>query len=95
MASNLKCMLPDPSTVLRKLNIVTEKVNGAGFFILACPFHKNGKEKNPSLNLHYIEGYYLCHACGEKGGNILDFYRAVTNKGFIEAIYDLAMFRSM
>ena len=90
-----KSSLPLPIAVLGKLKIKPKKPpNAAGYWSLPCPFHKNGKEKHPSLNLHYINGNYRCHACGARGGDILDFYRKVTGKGFIESARDLNAWES-
>lgn len=39
--------------------------------LLQCPFHKGGKERNPSFSLNTVDGYYKCFACG-KFGNITE-----------------------
>jgi DNA primase len=82
-------MLPIPELVLKKLGIRISKKNSQGYFVLHCPFHKNGKEKIPSLNLHSSNGYYKCHACGAKGKSVINFYINVTGKSFKEAAKDL------
>lgn len=51
-----------------------------------CPFHKGGKERNPSLMMDVKDGHYRCFTCGEKGGDVIAFYRAVTGAGFVEAL---------
>lgn len=81
--------LPPPLIILKQLGIRPDKPNSRGYWQFRCPFHKNGQEVNPSFNLHKIEGHYRCHACGIKGGDILEFYRQVTRKPFIEAALDL------
>jgi hypothetical protein len=81
--------LPMPIAVLTKLGIKPGKANQGGFWSLRCPFHKNGKELKPSLNLQQVQGYYRCHACGAKGGDILSFYMDVTGKHFVAAAYEL------
>lgn len=81
--------LPSPLTVLNQLGIHPGKTNSQGYWLLPCPFHKNGKELNPSFNLHHLKGHYGCHACGAKGGDIIQFYRQVTGASFIEAVIAL------
>lgn len=78
-----------PVSVLGRLGIAHKQVNAKGYWVLRCPFHKDGQEKNPSLNVHYINGHYRCHTCGEKGGDILAFYMAVTGKKFFESACEL------
>ncbi|MGD0465909.1 MAG: CHC2 zinc finger domain-containing protein [Gammaproteobacteria bacterium] len=80
-----KTKLPSPISVLNKLGITHDKATHAGFLKIRCPFHKNGAEKNPSLNLHQLDGYFKCHSCGAKGGDILAFFMKVTNMSFIDA----------
>ena len=80
-----KTKLPCPIAVLNKLGITPGRANQAGFLKIRCPFHKNGAEKNPSLNLHQQDGYFKCHSCGAKGGDILAFFMKVTNMYFIDA----------
>ena len=77
------------SFVLKMLHIKPVKLNSSGYYVLRCPFHKNGQEKNPSLNLHQMDGHFICHACGASGGNILDFYKRITRKSYAEAVKDL------
>ena len=47
-----------------------------------CPFHD---DTHASLSVSLIHGGYLCHACGARGGDVLDFHRRQTKMGFIEA----------
>ena len=84
-----KRKLPLPIAVLYMLNICTGRVNRHGYWIIRCPFHKNGTERTPSLNLHQVNGNFLCHACGTKGGDILAFYMQVTGDKFIDAAKQL------
>jgi len=83
--------LPNPIDVLHQLDIITEKANSKGYLKLRCPFHKDGNEKTPSLNLHKTTGHYRCHACGTKGTDILAFYMGITDKSFVEAAKDLGV----
>ena len=76
---------PSPLSVLTTLGIKPASTNRAGYFIIRCPFHKNGQEKDPSMNVHSVSGHYRCYTCMEHGGDILAFYQKVTGKGFIEA----------
>lgn len=84
-----RSLLPMPIVVLQRFGIKPGKANRGGYWILCCPFHKDGKEKNPSLHLQQVKGNYRCHACGIKGGDILSFYRAVTGKSFKDAAQEL------
>jgi len=89
-----RAALPALAVVLRKLGMtLPNKVNHAGYFVLCCPFHNNGQEKHPSLNIHAISGFYKCHACGAHGRDALAFYMAVTGKRFSDAARDLGAWR--
>jgi DNA primase len=80
-----RSLLPAPIIVLKQFGIHLGKMNHRGYWQLCCPFHKNGKESNPSLSLHHANGHYRCHTCGAKGGDILAFYMKLTGKHFIDA----------
>lgn len=84
-----RAKLPFPVMVMFKLKISTGIPNAAGYWKIHCPFHKNGGEKNPSLNLHQVNGNFRCHACGAKGGDILAFYMQYTGTKFIDAAKQL------
>jgi DNA primase len=84
-----KFSLPMPIVVLTRLGLKPKRENYGGYWVLRCPFHKAGQEINPSLNLHQVDGHFRCHACGIRGGDILDFYMKFTGKGFIDAACDL------
>lgn len=84
-----KRKLPMPIWVLDKLNIKTGRINNAGYWIIRCPFHKNGAEEHPSLNIHQVQGNFRCHACAAKGGDILAFYMQYTKKSFVESAKNL------
>lgn len=90
-----KDRLLEPVAVLNLLGIKIGKKNPAGYWILCCPFHAGGQEKNPSLSLHAGTGHYICHACGIKGGDILAFYMAVTGLKFPEAAKNLGAWGEM
>jgi hypothetical protein len=51
-----------------------------------CPFHQ---DKNPSLSVSLTHGGYLCHACGARGGDLLDFHQRLRGISFREAAKDL------
>ena len=88
--SNLdKSGLTSPSVVLDVLGI-KYKLSIAGLGV-HCPFHKGGKEHNPSLLMNTKYGHYKCFACGAKGGDVIAFYRAVTGAGFVEALKALGV----
>lgn len=81
--------LPHPIDVLHQLDFYAEKANAKGYLKLRCPFHKDGNEQTPSLNMHKTDGHYRCHACGAKGGDILAFYMNVTGKSFTKSAKEL------
>jgi len=81
--------LPTPILIINHLGLQIEKTNAKGYLQLRCPFHKNGNEKTPSLNLHKTTGHYRCYACGAKGGDILAFYISITGKSFVAAAKEL------
>jgi DNA primase len=54
-----------------------------------CPFHKNGKERNPSLMVDAREGYFRCFTCGAKGGDVIALYQGATEACFHDAIKTL------
>jgi hypothetical protein len=47
-----------------------------------CPFHE---DRNPSLSINVDSGAFRCFACGEHGGDILDFLQQRDGVGFKEA----------
>lgn len=76
--------LPNPTWVLDQLKV--RYVRRPTWLQVYCPFHGNGKERNPSMGMSASDGHYKCHACGAKGGDVIAFYRAATGKGFIETL---------
>ncbi len=84
---------PSPLKVLSMFDIKPGKANAAGFWRIKCPFHKQGKEKNPSFDMHQVDGYFKCHACGAKGGDTIAFYMQMTDSTFSEAIKTLGIVR--
>nr|MBA3731709.1 hypothetical protein [Gammaproteobacteria bacterium] len=51
-----------------------------------CPFHE---DTNPSLSVNLVRGGFICHACGAKGGDVLDFHRRLHGMDFVAAAKDL------
>jgi DNA primase len=47
----------------------------------ACPFHGG----SDSMRVNRRSGGWRCMACGEKGGDVLDFHRELHGLDFIEA----------
>ena len=47
-----------------------------------CPFHG---DKNPSLAINEVDGYYHCFAC-HAGGDVIKFVREIESVSFNEAI---------
>jgi len=48
-----------------------------------CPFHDDGE---PSLSVNMDHGGFTCHACGVRGGDVLDFERRLRGCGYREAL---------
>lgn len=72
--------LPDPLNFYR---IYFPRLNTAREWTSAlCPFHG---DKQPSLSINLRTGGFLCHACGARGGNVLDFYKLRFGVDFVEA----------
>ena len=80
--------LPTPSQYLTERGLLKSNPRGE-WAAITCPAHKGGTEKKPSLRVSQIDGHYCCHACGEKGGDIVALHRLFTGMGFIEAVSDL------
>jgi len=74
--------LPAPTTFYSAL-VNGKKVLGSEWVSTTCVFHEDRK---PSLSINLKSGGYICHACGCKGKDIVDFYRQRCKVGFVEAI---------
>ena len=46
------------------------RFNGNGWALVRCCFHS--PDRHPSLSIHR-DGGFTCHACGVKGGSVIDF----------------------
>jgi DNA primase len=79
-----KDRLPTPEKLLEILGLSSTK-NVKGFFELTCPFHEEKDNKKRTLHLHHERGYFKCHTCNSKGGDVLSFYMKVKGQNFIEA----------
>jgi hypothetical protein len=51
-----------------------------------CGIHGGARD---SLAVNVETGAWLCHACGASGGDVLDYHRASTGAGFVEAAQSL------
>ena len=60
-----------------------------GHFIGKCPFHAQGQERSPSLNVNPERGWY-CHGPCKKGGDSVGFLMEYENLEFVEAVEVLA-----
>lgn len=56
-----------------------------------CVFHDDDR---PSLSINVETGGYRCHACGARGGDVLDFHRARHGLGFKDAARTLGAWRA-
>jgi DNA primase len=55
-----------------------------------CCFHDDTR---PSLSVNIESGGYVCHGCGAKGGDVLDFHRARYGLSFTQAARELGAMR--
>lgn len=80
--------LPSPFFYYKKifpnLRPASEWVN------VCCCFHNDSK---PSLSLNLKSGRFICHACGVKGGDVIEFHRKHNGLGFKEALLQLRKIR--
>jgi len=75
-----KDLLPSPEYYYSDQGLV---LLGSGVWRSAvCPFHDDNK---PSLRISTETGGFCCMACGEKGGDVLDFHRRKYQLSFIQA----------
>jgi hypothetical protein len=82
-------LLPAPIAYYGKERV---KLLGRGDWRSAiCPFHP---DKNPSLRINLVRGGFLCHGCGRKGGDVLDFHKLRYSLGFVEAVNQLGAWES-
>lgn len=51
-----------------------------------CPFHE---DRHPSLRLLVPDGAYRCMACGEAGGDVIDFIMKLRGLPFRDALTHL------
>jgi len=50
-----------------ELGVRNLKDSGRGFYVATCPFHKQGKESNPSFSFNIDTGVWKCFTCGVAG----------------------------
>ncbi|WP_308400857.1 DNA primase [Campylobacter insulaenigrae] len=55
-------------------------------YVCKCPFHD---DKNPSMHINSIKGFYHCFAC-KAGGNVFKFVMDYEKLNFIEAVEKVA-----
>ncbi len=77
-------LLPEPQ-VYYKQHLPHLKIRN-GWSDTRCLFHE---DNHASLSVSLIHGGYICHACGVKGGDVLDFHRRLTGMTFVDAAKDL------
>jgi hypothetical protein len=66
------------------------RFNGSGWALVRCCFHS--PDRNPSLSVHR-DGGFVCHACGAKGGSLIDFEMLRLGTDFKTAVRDLGAWR--
>jgi DNA primase len=80
--------LPTPLRYLSERGLLKRKPRGEWADIF-CPAHKGGAERNASLRVNLVDGYFRCMACGAAGGDVVALHRLITGLGFIDAVHDL------
>ncbi|HEC1770244.1 TPA: DNA primase, partial [Campylobacter lari] len=55
-------------------------------YVCVCPFHD---DKNPSMHINSIKGFYHCFAC-KAGGNVFKFVMDYEKLNFVEAVEKVA-----
>jgi len=72
----------DPVDIIgRRIPIKKE----GSYYVGRCPFHANGQERSPSLNINPAKGWY-CHGPCKTGGDSVGFIMKYENLDFVEAI---------
>jgi hypothetical protein len=66
------------------------RFNNKGWAQVRCCFHR--PDKHPSLSIHR-DGAFTCHACGVKGGSVIDFEMLLSGTDFKTAARDLGAWR--
>jgi len=79
-----KNLLPDPAHYFEAGGL---RLIGRGVWRSAlCPFHDDTR---PSLRINVQTGGFRCMSCGAKGGDVIDFHRAMHGLSFMQAVRDL------
>ena len=76
--------LPSPAHYYHRE--LSTRLDATGWVSARCPFHE---DKTPSLSLNLDSGGFVCHACGEKGGDVLAFHMARYGLDFMRAAEEL------
>jgi hypothetical protein len=66
------------------------RFNNNGWAQVRCCFHS--PDRHPSLSIHR-DGGFKCHACGIKGGSVIDFEMFRSGTNFKTAARDLGAWR--
>ncbi len=88
-----KALLPMPVALLARMGIKPKAANSAGYWLIKCPLHKGGEEKNASFSMHSVNGNFRCFACGAHGGDVLAFWRQHTGQSFKQAAMELGAWK--
>ena len=76
--------LPEPPAYFEGAGLL---LSGRGRWRSAlCCFHP---DTTPSLSVNVETGGFICHACGARGGDVLDFHRQRHGLSFVQAARDL------
>ncbi len=87
-----KNLLPMPELVLDKLGVRYDFTSSKKLTIF-CPFHEHNHPRYASMFMDSDIGFFNCYVCGAKGGDIIDFYRAITKHSFQKTLKELGVIR--
>lgn len=76
--------IPTPIAYYKKqFKSITE---GREWVSVNCVFHQ---DSNPSLSINLKSGGFICHGCGVKGGDIIEFHRQRYHLDFKDTVEQL------
>ena len=74
--------------LLPEIDFTKIKKRGRNYYFMSCPFHN---EKTPSFSYNPNGNFFHCFGC-HQGGDIINIYSALRNKGFYPSVIRLAKF---
>lgn len=74
--------LPAPEQYFAEQALRLFGAGSNGWKTAKCPFHE---DRSPSLSVNVSTGGFVCHACGERGGDVLAFHMKRYRLSFVNA----------